>query len=99
MRVSGPRSTFIHSQIKNAPEAVASHAMLSQHCVAPTIRNVNETSTHFSMDDFSAHDGLSLAALVRNGEVSPRELVTSSIERIESLNPKLNAVIHRMYDS
>jgi amidase len=51
------------------------------------------------MKDFSSHDATSLAALVRSGDVSPRELVTSAIERIESLNPKLNAVVHKMYDS
>ncbi|MEO7368995.1 MAG: amidase family protein, partial [Gemmatimonadaceae bacterium] len=51
------------------------------------------------MDDFSSHDAISLASLVRAGEVSPRELVQSTIERIEALNPKLNAVIHKMYDA
>ena len=51
------------------------------------------------MKDFASHDATSLAALVRAGEVSPRELVTSAIERIESLNPKLNAVVHKMYAS
>src|SRR3954452_13574983 len=51
------------------------------------------------MKDFASHDATSLAALVRRGEVSPRELVTSAIEAIESLNPKLNAVVHKMYDS
>ncbi|HZK78273.1 MAG TPA: amidase, partial [Gemmatimonadaceae bacterium] len=51
------------------------------------------------MQDFSSHDALSLAALVRTGEVSPRELVASAIERIEALNPKLNAVVHKMYDT
>jgi len=51
------------------------------------------------MDDFSSHDALSLASLVRAGEVSPRELVVSTIDRIEALNPKLNAVIHKMYDA
>ena len=50
------------------------------------------------MDNFSSHDALSLAELVRSRQVSPRELVTASIENIESLNPKLNAVIHKMYD-
>jgi amidase len=50
------------------------------------------------MQDFSQHDALSLAELVRAKQVSARELVTDSIERIESLNPKLNAVIHKMYD-
>ena len=50
------------------------------------------------MDNFSSHDALSLAELVRTRQVSPRELVTASIENIEALNPKLNAVIHKMYD-
>lgn len=51
------------------------------------------------MDDFSSHDAISLASLVRAGEVSPTELVQSTIDRIEALNPKLNAVIHKMYDA
>jgi amidase len=50
------------------------------------------------MEDYSSHDALSLAVLVRTGQVSARELVTDAIERIESLNPRLNAVVHRMYD-
>src|SRR5690349_12079503 len=51
------------------------------------------------MNDYSSHDGLELAAMVRSGHVTPRELVTDAIERIESLNPKLNAVVHKMFDS
>lgn len=51
------------------------------------------------MNDYSAHDGVALAALVRSGDVSPRELVTAAIERIESLNPQINAVVHTMFDS
>ncbi len=50
------------------------------------------------MNDYSSHDALSLAELVRTGQVSPRELVEASIERIESMNPRLNAVVHKMYD-
>jgi amidase len=50
------------------------------------------------MQEYSSYDALSLAELVRTGQVSPRELVTACIERIESLNPKLNAVVHKMYD-
>src|SRR4029079_19142691 len=50
------------------------------------------------MKDFSSHDALSLAELVRTKQVSARELITASIENIEALNPKLNAVIHKMYD-
>ncbi len=51
------------------------------------------------MDDFSQHDALSLAALVREKQVSPRDLVTASIRRIENLNPRLNAVVHTMFEA
>ncbi len=37
-------------------------------------------------------DALGQAALVRRGEVSAAELVDAAIERIEALNPRLNAV-------
>lgn len=50
------------------------------------------------MEDFSSYDAVALADLVRTKQVSPRELVSESIERIEALNPKLNAVVHKMYD-
>lgn len=46
---------------------------------------------------YSSHDGLALAALVRKGEITPKALVESAIERIERLNPALNAVVHKMY--
>jgi amidase len=35
-----------------------------------------------------------LARMVRDGEVSSRELVEASLERIESLEPELNAFVH-----
>jgi len=43
-------------------------------------------------------DATALAALVRTGEVSPVELVEAAIDRIESLNPELNAVITPLFD-
>ena len=50
------------------------------------------------MIDFHLHDGLSVAELIRRKEISPREAVVSAINRIEALNPRLNAVVHRMFD-
>ena len=38
------------------------------------------------------------AALVRRGEVTPLELVDGAIERIDSVNPALNAVVTPLYD-
>lgn len=43
-------------------------------------------------------DALGLARLVQKGEVTPSEVVETAITVIEQLNPKLNAVIHRLYD-
>ena len=48
-----------------------------------------------SVSDYSEHDGVSLAALVAKGEVTPLELVEAAIERIERHNPTLNAVVHK----
>lgn len=43
-------------------------------------------------------DATAQAELVRRGEVTALELVESAIERIERLNPEINAVVTPMYD-
>jgi amidase len=48
--------------------------------------------------DYDKYDGLGLAELVRSKQVKPIELVEEAIDRIEKLNPRLNAVVHKMYD-
>lgn len=50
------------------------------------------------MDEMAYLDATAQAALVRSGDVSARELVKAAIERIERLNPVLNAVVAPMYD-
>ncbi len=49
-------------------------------------------------DELAKLDATAQAELVRRGEVSPLELVQAAIARIERLNPKLNAVIHRSFE-
>jgi amidase len=49
-------------------------------------------------DDYAERDGLGLAELVREGSVSPLELVDASIERIERIDPAINAVVYRAFD-
>ena len=44
-------------------------------------------------------DALDQAALLRRGEVSALELVDASIERIEALNPRLNAVTWTRFEA
>lgn len=43
-------------------------------------------------------DATEQARMVRDGEVSPAELVEDAIRRLEELNPQLNAVIHLLLD-
>lgn len=50
------------------------------------------------MNELAFMDATGQAELVRSGEISPVELVDGAIERIERLNPKLNAVIHPLYE-
>src|SRR6476661_8848031 len=44
-------------------------------------------------------DAMEQARMVRDGEVSPLELVDRAIERIEALNPSINAVIHERFEA
>ena len=48
--------------------------------------------------EFAFLDATAQAELVRKKEVKPIELVDAAIERIERLNPTLNAVVTPMYD-
>jgi amidase len=48
--------------------------------------------------ELAALDATAQAALVRTGELSARQLVEAAIERIEAVNPRLNAVVTPMYD-
>jgi amidase len=49
-------------------------------------------------DELIDHDAIALGELIKKGEVKPTELIELTIQRIEQVNPKLNAVIHKMYD-
>ena len=48
--------------------------------------------------EYEQYDGLGLAELVRKKELSPEALCEAAIERIESINPTINAVITPMFD-
>ena len=48
--------------------------------------------------DLTDLDATAQAALVRNGEVTASELLEATIEKIERLNPTLNAVVIKAYD-
>ena len=49
-------------------------------------------------EDLRFKDGLAQSDLIRSGQVSRAEVLEAAIERIERLNPPLNAVVTKMYD-
>ena len=51
-----------------------------------------------AFSDYGKYDGLGLAELIRKKKVSPGELVEEAISRIETHNPKINAVVHKLYE-
>ncbi|MEX2489156.1 MAG: amidase family protein [Pseudomonadales bacterium] len=48
--------------------------------------------------EYSQYDGCGLAELIRNKDVSIKEVAETAIEKIEAINPRLNAVVWPMYD-
>ena len=56
------------------------------------------TATADLINLFVESDALRLAELVRQKEVTPAELTETAINLIETLDPKLNAVVIRDFD-
>lgn len=49
-------------------------------------------------DEYRAHDAVGLGELVRSGEASPTELLDAALERVDAVNPRVNAVVRLMAD-
>src|SRR5262249_37730993 len=49
-----------------------------------------------SLPEHDSSDGLALAALVRDKQVTPQELLEAAIARVEARNPAINAVVMRL---
>src|SRR3954469_18262233 len=54
--------------------------------------------TIVNVSDYEALDGLSLAGLVKAGDVGADELLDVAIRQVERYNPVLNAVVMELYD-
>lgn len=48
--------------------------------------------------EYSQFDGIGLAELIQQKEVSPSEVVDAAIQQIEKYNPQVNAVVYKMYE-
>ena len=49
-------------------------------------------------EDYARHDAVGLAELVRRKEVSAAELADAALARMDEVNPRINAVVHRFDD-
>lgn len=49
-----------------------------------------------NVSSYASYDGLGLAKLVRNGDVTPSELLEDVYAAIDSVNPELNGVVSRI---
>jgi Asp-tRNA(Asn)/Glu-tRNA(Gln) amidotransferase A subunit family amidase len=49
-------------------------------------------------DELIGYDAIGLSELIRKGDITATELLDIVIGRIEKINPKLNAVIYKVYD-
>src|SRR5947207_5095036 len=57
-----------------------------------------ETGMAAPWSDLSCYDAVGLAELIRTRQITPAELIEDTIRKIETINPKLNAVIYKAYD-
>lgn len=49
-------------------------------------------------EEYARHDATALAAMVADGEVTPKTLLDAAVSKIEAHNPALNAVIYDMVE-
>jgi amidase len=64
----------------------------------PSAFSLHNEAFDMGPEEYASFDATGLAALVRRGEVTASELTEAAIERIDALNPRLNAVVERDYD-
>ncbi|MFD9668014.1 amidase [Rhodococcus sp. NPDC059968] len=83
------RSTLVNGNVCRARP--------SRHDIDLPARSRAADLTKGSIIDTQWLDATTQAELVRTGEVAPRELVQDAIERIDRLDPVLNAVNHRRF--
>jgi len=79
-------------------ELIGGAAAVAALAAAPSLARAASPSLALRWDEWARHDALALAALVRNKQVTPRELAQQAAAGIAALNPRLNAVIEVFAD-
>jgi len=51
-----------------------------------------------TFEEYIKHDAIGLAELIKNGEITPEEILNIAINRSEETNSQTNAIIHKLHD-
>jgi len=51
-----------------------------------------------TFEEYRRHDATALAELIRTKQVSAAEVLEAALQRAEAVNPRINAIIHPLYD-
>jgi amidase len=70
--------------------ATAGDALLAEYPAAAEVKP--------KLSELANYDALGLAELIRKKQISPLELVNDVISRVERVNPKINAVLTKLFD-
>lgn len=82
---------------KTRRDFIKKAALFSMAAANPSMF-VGGVQTRLKVSEFANFDGLGLAELVRKKQVSPLELVEDCIRTVERINPKINAVLTKLFD-
>src|SRR5215467_841471 len=75
----------------------SSLALTGGHVMASFVPGATQAAAPAA--DLSSYDAMGLAELIRTKQITPREVIEDTVRKIEAINPKLNAVIHKTYES
>ena len=65
----------------------------------PLRAKVQKANQGIPFEEYNAYDGMGLAELIRDRQVSPLELLETAIARSDAVNPTINAISATQYDA
>jgi Asp-tRNA(Asn)/Glu-tRNA(Gln) amidotransferase A subunit family amidase len=73
-------------------------ALAAAAAAAPSVAARAKAKTPPGFDEYRRHDAVSLARMVRRGDVTAAELLELAIARAEAVDPKLTAIVVRHFE-
>jgi amidase len=90
-----------HLRRRSGQDGIRGLGFLLRSILGQALTRLRRSTLSLGSDDawaIARLDGHDQAALVRDGTLSPEDLVEAAIQRIEELDPKLNALSHAAFD-